>query len=137
MRVDDFGDRHAEREHQELILAGRPVVWENTVRERLQSKLERQGWWGRISTVIDRHQFLESIGMPVEDYERGIGDPATQERMNGINARYESVKDAIHVGKDDLVLLVNGRHLIVGERFETLEQAFRTANLVIRQEAGG
>ena len=128
-------DRRApsERIHQELIVAAGAVGWENTVRHHLRRRLTNNGEEGRLQEHEDLEQFLHEIGMPIEDYERGKRESAR--RLADIDERYAQAEE--HAGTrlwTGPVLLVNGRHLIVGGRFETLEQAFRTANLMIREE---
>ena len=123
----------SERIHQELIVAAGAVAWESTVRHHLRRRLTNNDEEGRLQEHEDLEQFLHEIGMPIEDYERGKRESAR--RLAEINERYAQAEE--HAGAvlwTGPVLVVNGRHLIIGGRFETLEQAFRTANLVVREE---
>ena len=129
------GDFETERHHQRLLVAGRAVKWEDTIRYHLRTRLSEEGYSGRITNMTDLDEFLRQLKMPMEEYRQGLNHPATQTRLKGINHRFKAVEEAAGLlGGDDPVLLVNGRYLIVGSRFETLEQTFRTANVFIRKE---
>ena len=129
------GDFETERHHQRLLVAGRPVRWEDTIRYHLRTRLSEEGYSGRITTMTELDEFLRQLKMPMEEYQQGLNHPSTQTRLKGINHRFKAVEEAVGLlGGDDPVLLVNGRYLIVGSKFETLEQTFRTANVFIRKE---
>ena len=98
-------------------------------------QLEENGVWDHLRSDQLLKDFLSHIGMSEEEYERGLNDPATQARIQGINERYRAAEEAAgNLYEADPVFVINGRHLIVGKRFGTIEQAFRTANAIIREE---
>ena len=79
-------------------------------------------------------------GLPkgVSFIEREARDPGTEERAREVNPNYRAeqlVKEEFFW--KDPVLLIQGRYLVVGSRFETMAQAMRAANLVVRRVVEG
>ena len=123
------------RRHQEIMMAGRPVAWEDTLQIALVRRLTHLTGSRRINTEADLDKFLAEIKMPRSDYDAGLNHPETQARLRDVNARYERIKqEAGDLATADPILLLNGRHLIVAHRFRTLKAAFHTANALIASE---
>ena len=88
------GDFETERRHQRLLVAGRAVKWEDTIRYHLRTRLSEEGYSGRITNMTDLDEFLRQLKMPMEEYRQGLNHPATQTRLKGINHRFKAVEEA-------------------------------------------
>ena len=121
--------------HQAIIMAGRPVVWEETIEVNLRGRVRKLQGARHIRTEADLNDFLADINMPRADYNTGRNHPDTKARLKGVNERYARIRAAAGDMKHaDPVILINGRYLIVGHRFRRVIDAFQTANALITQE---
>ena len=77
--------------------------------------------------------------MPRSDYDKGLHHPDTVDRLRTINDAWARITDAATSDRNpdmrraDPVLVINGRHLLVGHRFKNWKQLFHTANALLER----
>ena len=135
IRVPAASNPTIAKRHQEIMMAGRPVIWEDT----LQVTMYRRGL-RRVTSEADLDELLAEIKMPRQDYDQGLADPETQARIRDVNARYAHIEAAATDKRNpDMrhappIVLINGRHLIVGHRFRRVRDALHTASALVAAE---
>ena len=126
--------------HQEIMLAGYPVHWGDTLQVTLRNRFRRLADPGYIASEEDFDALLADLKMPRADYDTGLNHPDTRGRIQAINEAWRKITAAATNGRNpdmrraDPVLVINGRHLLVGHRFKDWEQLFHTANALLEQE---
>ena len=125
---------NAARRHQEIMVAGGAVHWEATLQRTLLNRF-MSFRSTQIESEADLAALLDEIGMPRADYDAGLAHPDTQARLADINAKHARIREAAgDLTAADPVVVVNGRHLLIGSRFRSLRSLIHTGNVLIERD---
>lgn len=90
-----------------------------------------------VRTFLTREMAPGMIGIAIEDWEHKRDSKHTIRAIQEARARHDATIEATRPGELSWaapILIVNGRHLLIGSRFESLEAMLHTANRTVRRE---